>query len=928
MADPGAEKTSVLQLKLPEIPDRSPFTRPESHLVKKGDSEWGVEVGRRRSKTLLVNRIRAEVDEWRKAGYPKASNVSRRLLQYWFDEDHLNDHRAFDIGRFRYYYCQQEAIETLIYLREVKPYDDAIPLIRDFYEEPEPGEGQQTLAGTLSFVESTKGQRKLRRYVPEIAKEAEQDLPRKGLCRLAVKMATGSGKTVVMALAIVWSYFHKKYEKGSDLATNFLVLAPNVIVYERLRLDFEAGGVFRNLPMIPPEWRGDWDLDVILRGESKLPKQTGTLFLTNIQQVYEKQAFEREPINPVASILGPPARSNVTAAEPMLDRVKRLKDVMVLNDEAHHVHDDLLVWNETLLGLDDHFQKRDGRGLVAWVDLSATPKNQNGTYFPWIVVDYPLAQAVEDRIVKTPLIVHQSDKKDPAKYKHEAAGEVYNEWITIAIARWREHQKDYGAVGEKPVLFVMAETTKDADSIAERLEREEDLKGRVLVLHVNEKGQRRGEISEVDLDRAREAARDIDSGRSRYRAVVSVLMLREGWDVRNVSIILGLRPFTSKANILPEQAVGRGLRLMRKVPPNNTQILELVGTSAFEAFVRELEKEGLAIASTRTAPKPGRPVFPVKERGKYDIEIPRTSASFMREYKNLELLDPMSFGPLAKEAGLTGPLKQLVTLVHGTVGVTVGSGEVKFDDENLPPAENLMSSLTNRVMKRAGLTGCFPILYPKVRTYLVERCFGKAVDTNAPAVRRALNDAELMEAIAGMLSKKIGELTSEKKAIKIAGAPYRLSEMEEFLWRRHVADAKHTIFNVVACYNNFEARFATFLDSVKDVDRFAKLAEHFTQFCVQYIKSSGAMGVYYPDFVAVQKDSKGEACWIIETKGQEDVEVAAKDAQMARWCDEVSKETGKPWRYLKVPQVVFDRGRFQTLSKLAEVVRTHEKAGQ
>ena len=65
--------------------------------------------------------------------------------------------------------------------------------------------------------------------------------------------------------------------------------------------------------------------------------------------------------------------------------------------------------------------------MTLWLDFSATPKNQNGTYFPWIVVDYPLAQAVEDRIVKTPLIIHQTDKVDPDKYSHEEAGDAYNE---------------------------------------------------------------------------------------------------------------------------------------------------------------------------------------------------------------------------------------------------------------------------------------------------------------------------------------------------------------------------------------------------------------------------------------------------------------------------------------------------------------------
>jgi len=746
---------------------------------------------------------------------------------------------------------------------------------------------------------------------------------------MAVKMATGSGKTVVMALLVAWSYLHRKLEPGSDLADNFLIVAPNVIVFERLKVDFEGGRIFHQLPIVPPEWRAAWHLDVILRGEAKIPGTSGTLFLTNIQQIYEREEGPAEPINPVAGLLGPAPKPTLGSAESMLDRVKRVQNLMVLNDEGHHVHDETLRWSETLTALDEKLRSETGRGLVAWLDFSATPKNQNGTYFAWIVVDYPLAQAVEDRIVKTPLIVHQTEKSDPVKYRHEEAGDVYNEWISVAVNRWREHVKDYGAVGERPILFVMAETTKDADSIAARLEREDDLRGRVLIIHIKERGGEAGEITEKDLEIARQAARDIDSGRSRYRAVVSVLMLREGWDVRNVSVILGLRPFTAKANILPEQAVGRGLRLMRKIPMGQAQVLELVGTEAFEDFVRELEKEGLGVPTARTPPKPGVPVYPMKDRMPLDIEVPRTTASFLREYRKIENLDPSGLPSLANEADLSPKLRQLITLKHGTVDVTVLTEELVFRDEQIPPIENLLSALTNRVMRRANLTGCFPVLYPKVRAYVAERCFETgAVDLNDPTVRRALNNGALQDTIATMMARRIGELTAERKEVKVTGAPYRLSETDEFIWRRHRTTARRTIFNVVACYNQFEAAFAHFLDKASDVERFAKLAEHFTGFHVQYLKSSGAIGVYYPDFVVVQRTNNGSAFWIVETKGWEDVEVAAKDAQMTRWCHEISVETGQPWRYLKVMQSVFERGGFATFASLAARAGLPSRGGQ
>ena len=892
MATVGNAHVNVLAIDLPEVRDRDPYTVPRSHLVKVGVDKWEEQTGRRGSKTLLVNRIRTAVDTWRDGGYPGASDTTRRLFQYWFEEDHLLPNGE----RFRYYFCQQEALETIVYLYEVERRVDAGELVQSYFESPDLLE--------LEILTSTKGTRSFRRFVPELGKQAEQELPPAGLPRYAVKMATGSGKTVVMALVVAWSLLHRRIEAGSTAADNFLVVAPNVIVYERLREDFDSARIFLDLPIVPPEWKTYFSLEVILRGNVRDPLPSGNLFLTNIQQIYDDTGASTLPINPVAALLGNTPKATLATAVPMLDRVKRVRNLMVLNDEAHHVHDEELVWHKTLMALHDNLRDKGTGGLTLWLDFSATPKNQNGTFFPWIVVDYPLAQAVEDRIVKTPLIIHQTDKVDPDRYSHADAGDVYNEWIAIGVERWRQHVKDYGAVGEKPLLFVMAEDTKDADSIAERLQREKEFKGEGRVLIIHTKGN--GEITQKDLDEARTAAREVDSGKSKIRAIVSVLMLREGWDVRNVSVILGLRPFTAKANILPEQAVGRGLRLMRKIPRDNNQILELIGTNAFENFIAELEKEGVGIKTVSKPPKPGMEIFPVEERAKYDIEIPHTTPLYDREYKNVERLEPLKLPALASEKDLDRDLKNRIDLVHGIIDVKVGSDEVEFNEENVPPIENLLSSLTGRVERHAKLAAQFPVLYPKVREYVQRRCFGHIVELDDVKVRRTLNHTGLLDAIARLFSREIGKLTTEARPVKLEGNPIYLSNSEKFLWRRMVTDATKTIFNKVAVYNDFEARFARFLEVCNDVDRFAALAEWFTHFHVQYLSSTGAVRLYYPDFVAIQKNGNEEVGWIIETKGREFEETDEKAAHMERWCKEVSAATGKTWSYLKVPQPVFD----------------------
>ena len=148
------------------------------------------------------------------------------------------------------------------------------------------------------------GRRQLRRYVPELDGEGVQDLPPEDLRRFAFKMATGSGKTWVMAMAIVWSHFHKKRVPGSELSTNFLIVAPNVIVYQRLEKDFASNRIFYELPLDSAGMAGRSSQKVILRGEATEPDASGNLFLTNIQQLYESRDEEWTPQNAVEALLG------------------------------------------------------------------------------------------------------------------------------------------------------------------------------------------------------------------------------------------------------------------------------------------------------------------------------------------------------------------------------------------------------------------------------------------------------------------------------------------------------------------------------------------------------------------------------------------------------------------------------------------------
>jgi type III restriction enzyme len=131
----------------------------------------------------------------------------------------------------------------------------------------------------------------------------------------------------------------------------------------------------------------------------------------------------------------------------------------------------------------------------------------------------------------------------------------------------------------------------------------------------------------------------------------------------------------------------------------------------------------------------------------------------------------------------------------------------------------------------------------------------------------------------------------------------------------------HTIFNYVATYNDFESGFAKFLDSCPDIPRFAALAESFTRFCVNYLSPSGAIKLYYPDFVAIQKDEDGTLVhWIVETKGRKYEDLPYKEASIREWCRKVSAQVGEDWRYIRVGQLVFESQKYESLADLLSVI--------
>jgi type III restriction enzyme len=403
--------------------------------------------------------------------------------------------------------------------------------------------------------------------------------------RYCLKMATGSGKTKVISLAVAWQFFNAVAEAREDFAKTFLLIAPNVIVFERLRTDFEGGRVFRSDPIVPPELEIFWqDFQCYMRGEPERASSLGALYLTNVQQFYERRSNGSDEPEEITAVLGRKPPSQNESIEDFEERItSRGGPVVVLNDEAHHTHDEESEWNKIIRGL---YLVVYG-GVAAQLDFTATPRHSKGQLFSWTVYDYPLKQAIIDNVVKRPL---KRIAKGIIEQRSDVASTRYQAYLAAGVERWKEYREQLRPVGKRPVLFVMMNDTNDADDVGDWLQKKypSEFSGeKLLIVHTDKSG----EVSKKDVDKARKISREIDDEKSSINCIVSVLMLREGWDVQSVTVIVGLRPYTSKANILPEQTVGRGLRLMFRGATGYIERMDVIGNKSFIEFVEQLERE-------------------------------------------------------------------------------------------------------------------------------------------------------------------------------------------------------------------------------------------------------------------------------------------------------------------------------------------------
>ncbi len=812
-----------------------------------------------------VPALRETVKAWRSDDYKGITDTTRVLLKHWF----YNDHKLRTGSPFKYHSSQQEAIETLIFVWEAEKVRSRKDLLEKYAREWK-----------------------------DIRLPAYDEF-----ARYCVKMATGSGKTKVMSLAIAWQFLNAVREQDNiakDYAKTFLLLAPNVIVLERLKTDFAGGRIFEIDPVIPREFKIFWELDCIMRGDSERADAEGALFLTNIQQFYERaERNGNEEPDEMTAILGPRPPTKKIEVTDFGERIaKRAGHLLVVNDEAHHTHDEDSEWNKVIRLLHQETP------LTAQLDFSATPRFQKGAIFPWTVSDYPLKQAILDNIVKRPM-------KGIAKIeeaKSQIASVRYRGYLAAAVERWREYREQLGALKRKPVLFIMMNSTEDAEDVGSWLRERypEDFAGtKTQIIHTDKSG----EVSKKDLDIARDAVRRVDDVASPIHAIVSVLMLREGWDVKNVTVVVGLRPYTAKANILPEQAIGRGLRLMfRDVPVGFTEHVDIIGNQKFLDFVDDLEKlEDLKLDTFELGKEKLRiaTILPLENRKGYDIGLPVLSPTLVRKKTladEIAGLDVMSFQTILLPLSSDDPKNK--TFRYEGYDIITLQKEVERDYKIPEPqtSQEVIGYYARRIAEQVKLPSQFAVLAPKVREFFEQKAFGEFLNLDDINVIRAMSTPVAHYVCVDVFSKTLKELTIAEQEPQLLEPARMLSVCIPFPWSRPVWDGIKTVFNLVPCDNQFEREFARFMDNAEDVKAFAKLPQPFG-FAIDYTDSGMNLRSYYPDFVAI--DGK-QTHWILETKGAEDLEVSYKDRAAAQWCENATQLSGTRWQYLKVGQKVFE----------------------
>lgn len=866
---------------------------------RKGRRPAGYVIASERSKTLddpgmfveipLVNKIRPRIKQWREAGYPGVTGVTRRLLAHWRDEEERSYRRFF--------FCQLEAIETLIW------WIEGPAAVKVGIELPSDG-GEFT--------------------------------------RLCSKMATGTGKTIVMALLIAWQVLNRvTYHTDVRFSKNLFIVAPGLTVKNRLQVLVPStpGNYYDEFNIVPAGLRER------LRQGKVMIKNWQALGWDTEEKLAKKKSVDKRG-----------AKSDEAYVREILEEMASAKNLIVINDEAHHAwrvpaeskvkgrkKEEIEEATKWVGGLD---RIHRARGILYCFDFSATPfapsgkKSSDEALFGWIVSDFGLNDAIESGLVKTPRVVIRDDGVPDAKTYRSQLYHIY-EWVKDDLNRPAEEHEPlpalvtnaYYLLGKDwletyrlwqkskrptpPVMISVANRTETAARIKYAFDHERILISELCnperTLHIDSKvlaeAEAQDEILNITVDSECEDGEDFAPSMSKkekaellrqivdtvgqtgkpgqhIQNVISVGMLSEGWDAKTVTHIMGLRAFSSQ--LLCEQVVGRGLR-RTAYEVNSDGLFEAEYVNIFGVPFSFLPHEG----GEGTLPPPTTSkiaVEPVAEKSQYEISWPnviRIDTVFRPRLK----LEMDKVEPLVLDTMNVKEIVDLAPMVEGHPDITKIS---KIKLEGLAREyrmQRIIFKTASEVYDQMQTTwkGNREYLLAQVIRLVEQFVISDKIIIMPPLysqdeLRKRLVLTLNMSTVVQHIWNNIRSHNTEEKVLVFDNErPIRSTvDMRTWYTGKPCQYTERSHINVCVLDGGWEASEAYQLDNNDYVAAWVK-NDHLA-FEISYIYQ-GAVRKYRPDFII--KLRNGEYL-VLETKGQETQQDKTKKQHLQEWVDAVN----------------------------------------
>ena len=812
----------------------------------------------------LVNRIRGRVCTWRKNDYPNVTGITRQLLRFWHNPD---------IRENRFFFCQLEAIETLIWLVEASDAEK---------------QGIQIPSDGGPFK------------------------------RLCCKMATGTGKTIVMAMLIAWQIINKvTYPQDTRFSKNILIMAPGLTVRSRLEVLY---------PQNPDNY---YDLFGIV------PESFREIMFQGRLNIHNWHALMPETDAP-RSVMKLGTESNGVFAKRILEH--NYENIIVINDEAHHAYRANTEQKKHISKTELERDKRwiegldkihDSRRIVHCFDFSATPfipseKNASeDTLFGWIVSDFSLNDAIESGLTKTPRIAIRDDSHRFSEdyrsrfyhlYKdkevkpdlnrnakeHEGLPDLVSNAYLLLGWDWTETKKLWSKKGSKipPVMITVCNRTQTAARVAYSFQNNRfelpELCAPEHLLHIDSSTIGKAESGESVDSETETLRKKVDTvGKmcepgEQIRNIIAVQMLSEGWDARNVTHIMGLRAFSSQ--LLCEQVVGRGLRRTSYEINSDTGMYDPEHVNVFGVPFTFLPHEG-----GDDAPQPPPPTTPIEalpDKIQHKISWPNIDRIDIQYTPKLDI-DWEKIKPLKLKSTGISTTVETAPILEGKPNVSQMSeidlrkldGEIRLQRIVFLTARDVYNDMSpdwkgNREFLLAHLV--------KIVDDFIDQNNVIVTDVKNEPLRARVtmlfNMKKIVDHVCGHI--RDANTASEKISLNQNKPIKSTSDMRPWHTKKPTEHAAKSHINLAPWDSQWEMSTIQELERNPNVISWVK-NDHIG-FVIKYLYN-GILHDYYPDFIIRLKNN---VILVLEIKGIDDNQNREKRKYLERWINAVNNDGG------------------------------------